>query len=118
MTFSKEKLADALDNMAMGYMSCKLENVPDSPCLIFAHEHQADAVAEAATEYLKAALSPPVDGWRDIGTVRSPLFRVRGAILAEIDTNPKEANRLYWTERLADLDEAISLLPQPPKEGT
>ena len=49
MTFTKEQLQDALDNMAMGYMSCKIDNVPDSPCLIFAHQHQADVVAEAAT---------------------------------------------------------------------
>lgn len=55
MTYIKEKLQDALDNIAMGYMSHNIQNVPDSPCLIFAHEHQADAVAEAATLLQKYA---------------------------------------------------------------
>lgn len=44
------------------------------------------------------------------------LMGVRGAILAEIHTNQKEANVSYWTERLHDLDYALDILyPQPPE---
>lgn len=47
---------------------------------------------------------------------KSALMRVRGAILAEIDTNPKMVGVAYWIERLHDIDFALDLFyPQPPE---
>ena len=42
--------------------------------------------------------------------LKTLLFRIRGAILAEIDTNQKIEAVEYWQDRLNDLDEALEIL--------
>ena len=62
---------------------------------------------DGETKYTRANTVPTAE---ETKATRTLLFRIRGAILAEIDTNEKIEAVEYWQDRLNDLEEVLAIL--------